>query len=259
MGLLDDITKGHSTKRGALDAKLEAQKQEAAERKAAAEAAVAERDAKFAKAEAGVQRGYRPWIGDPHYSVAGLHEGGTFEFRNVGPDLEGKYVVVRLEVTRNKAQGEPRLWAARDDGQPPRPPYIEMYESAVREEIALERIKVISAIPKDKIVEAEAMGQRDTDALELNQDGRNSHLDTRDPSGQQSVAANSSPTFAVAHRVPAPAAAAAPVPARPSSFNESKPIAVPEPVKPAPLRPTTFTPPPKPGAQKSSILRPFDD
>ena len=164
MGLLDEIAKGHGKKREEIDQKVLAQKQAEADAKAQAEEEARKKEEKRATFEASIQRGHRPWVGDPDYAVGGLHHGGAFEFSQCGPDLDGRYVVVKLEITRNKGMGEPRLWAARETGQPPAPPYIEMVESAVREEIAFGRLTVISAIPKEMIVEAEG-SERDRDAV----------------------------------------------------------------------------------------------
>ncbi len=224
MGLLDDIAKSHDKRRKELDAAQAAETADAERQQREAEEAKQRQDAKRAQFEAGIQRGHRPWVGDPQYSVGGLHHGGIFEFSECGPDLDGRWVVVQIKVPDGRpGGGEPTLWAAREDGEAPKPPYIQMVESAIREEIVNGRLKVIKAIPDDRVFEPET-GEA--------QVGGDAH------SGFKSVKLAAEPP-----RPKAPAPVAAPTPAP----------RAPERPQATPARPAAA---PKAG---SSILRPFDD
>ncbi|MBT9559236.1 MAG: hypothetical protein IV100_24595 [Myxococcales bacterium] len=228
MGLLDDIAKSHDKRRKDLDAAQAAATAEADRKQRESEEEKQRQETRRAQFEAGIQRGHRPWVGDPQYSVGGLHHGGIFEFSECGPDLDGRWVVVQLKVPDARpGSGEPTLWAARDDGEAPKPPYIQMVESAIREEIVNGRLKVIKAIPDEKVFEPET-GE--------SQVGGDVH------SGFKSVKFAAEPARPTPPPAPkAPVAAPKPAPRPPERQTTT------------PARPTVT---PKAG---SSILRPFDD
>ncbi len=147
MGLLDDIAKGHTSRRREVDGRVEAQSKAAAEEAQRLAAEAKRREEKRAAFEASIQRGPKPWSFDVSHSVGSLHVGGTFEFVNA-EELDGKYVVVQVKIPKMPADPPPTLWAARDDGNPPAPPYVQIDEATIREEIAYGRLRVLSTIPK---------------------------------------------------------------------------------------------------------------
>ncbi|MCA9546270.1 MAG: hypothetical protein KC613_17820 [Myxococcales bacterium] len=76
----------------------------------------------------------RKWAADPDASICGLKVGGSLEFHNGGPDVDGVWVVQQLKMPLNAAPEAKILVASRPEGGPP---YIQISEADLAEELEI--------------------------------------------------------------------------------------------------------------------------
>ncbi|MCA9541247.1 MAG: hypothetical protein KC620_20240 [Myxococcales bacterium] len=130
--LLDGILAEHAI------ADVKAAVEEARQRKVTPEAAVepAPSPAKAADSPPEFELKRRPYAADPRHNIFGLMPGAKFEMSDCGPDMDGLWVVVKV----NGEDPDPavrNLVAARDGVGPP---YLKMTEEVLREELDVGRL-----------------------------------------------------------------------------------------------------------------------
>ncbi len=132
MSLLDDLVKDHQ-------AQLTTEEVEAARAKDEAARAQRAREARAALAEKAppVETSPRRWGHDPDAHVAGMRAGDVFEMVDCGDDLDGEWLVEKIQGPPVQS-GKPRfLLAARRGGGPP---FAKIGEADFEAEVAEGRI-----------------------------------------------------------------------------------------------------------------------
>ena len=130
MGLLDDILNDHKVeqiqKKRAEDQHVEALKAE-------------HQRVQVDQEQLDIQRGHQTWFGDPEHTICGMSQGDRFEFVDCGAELDGVWVVAKVIGPIDGETPARKLVAMRPTGGPP---YAEITEDVLREELALSRIKI---------------------------------------------------------------------------------------------------------------------
>lgn len=80
----------------------------------------------------GIERTRRAYTADPRHNILGLTVGRRFAFHDSGDDLDGEWVVAKIEDDGS------RLYASRDGKTAP---FIQIDEDVVREEIGNKRLR----------------------------------------------------------------------------------------------------------------------
>lgn len=80
----------------------------------------------------GIERSRRAYTADPRHNILGLTVGRRFAFRDSGDDLDGEWVVAKIEDDGS------RLYASRDGKTAP---FIQIDEDVVREETGNKRLR----------------------------------------------------------------------------------------------------------------------
>jgi hypothetical protein len=86
-----------------------------------------------------IQKERQTWFGDPNHTICGLNQGNKFEFMHCGPELDGLWVVAKVVAPLDGRAAERKIIAMRPTGGPP---YVELTEEVLREELELGRIKI---------------------------------------------------------------------------------------------------------------------
>ncbi|MFT5433292.1 MAG: hypothetical protein ACI9OJ_003997 [Myxococcota bacterium] len=84
-----------------------------------------------------IQKGHETWFGDPTHTICGMSPGNRFEMVDCGEELDGIWVIAKVNAARGSRDSERKLFASREAGGPP---YIEVTEEVAREEIELGRL-----------------------------------------------------------------------------------------------------------------------
>lgn len=121
-------------------AQAKAAVEEAIERKAERAARAREMDSPPAAEDEGdgIERTVRRYAADPRDNIMGLQVGARVTFVDSGEDLDGAWIVVKVEGAVE--DGDERALVASRDGQSP--PYVRIPEDVVREELGLGRLKL---------------------------------------------------------------------------------------------------------------------
>lgn len=85
-----------------------------------------------AEEDDGIERSRRAYTADPRHNILGLTVGRRFAFHDSGDDLDGEWVVAKIEDDGS------RLYASRDGKTAP---FIQIDEDVVREEIGNKRLR----------------------------------------------------------------------------------------------------------------------
>lgn len=88
-----------------------------------------------------VETAPRKWAADPDANICGLKVGGSLRFSNGGPEVDGVWVVAQLKMPLNAKPDARILVASRPEGGPP---YIQISESDLAEEIEIGNAEVLA-------------------------------------------------------------------------------------------------------------------
>lgn len=79
-----------------------------------------------------------PYAADPRHNIMGLTRGRPFTFVDAGADLDGLWIVAKVDASGPDASA--RYVVGSRDGQSP--PFVKITEDVLREELALGRLKL---------------------------------------------------------------------------------------------------------------------
>ncbi len=86
----------------------------------------------------GIERQRKRYAADPRDNIMGLKVGDGFTFSDSGEDLDGRWIVAKVEGSVDDP--ESRALVASRDGKSP--PYARIPEDVLREELGLGRLKL---------------------------------------------------------------------------------------------------------------------
>jgi len=136
VGLLDDMLEKHDDER-------KTKKQREAEFMAVPVAVEP-----VAQDQLDIQEGPQTWFGDPSHTICGMSPGNAFEMLDCGEELDGLWIVAKVDAPPGAPDERRKLVAHREAGGPP---YMQITEDVVREEIEAGRL-----VPKKREVTPEA-------------------------------------------------------------------------------------------------------
>ncbi len=92
------------------------------------------------RTEVDIEMERRPYAADPTQNVMGLIPGSKFVFMDCGEELNGLWVVAKIDAGEVSDPAIRGLYAGREGGGPP---YIRMTEEVLLEELELGRLKLV--------------------------------------------------------------------------------------------------------------------
>ena len=84
-----------------------------------------------------IQDGPQTWFGDPEFTICGMSPGNAFEMKDCGEELDGLWIIAKVDAPSGAPDSRRKLIAHRESGGPP---YVTITEDVVREEIELGRL-----------------------------------------------------------------------------------------------------------------------